>query len=147
MNGLCHRLALSLLLMLAAAFALAAGAQEGEVAALPDSLGFSTNLIGVTLNLFLVLAAIVILAWVFKRAQGLGQPAAGSMRVTATLPLGPRERILLIEVGEEQIVVGASSGGLRTLHVLEHPLPLAPPTADDDSSFRDKLMKSLGRSA
>ncbi len=127
------------MMITAGAFSVAASAQEA-VPPLPDSLGLSTNLLEVTLNLALVLAAIVLLAWVFKRAQGFNQPAAGQLRVTATLPLGPKERILLLEVGEQQLVVGASSAGLNTLHVLDTPLPEHP---QDDESFKDKLVKSL----
>ncbi len=127
------------LLALAGYLSIGASAQE-VTPPLPDSLGLSTNLLEVTLNLALVLAAIVLLAWVFKRAQGFNQPAAGQLRVTATLPLGPKERILLLEVGEQQIVIGASSAGLNTLHVLEEPLPVQP---HDDESFKEKLVKSL----
>lgn len=111
-----------------------------ETATAPVDLGLSTNLVEVTLNLGLVLAAIVLLAWIFKRAQGFNQPAAGQLRVTAMLPLGPKERILVVEVGDEQIVIGASNAGLNTLHVLATPLPVI---TQDQESFRDKLIKSL----
>ena len=145
MKGFCRRLAHLAILATLPAASLAAGAQEDAPVALPDTLGFGGNLVGVTLNLLMVLAAIVILAWVFKRAQGFTQPAAGSLRVTATLPLGPRERILLIAVGDEQIVVGASGAGLRTLHVLEQPLPDAPHGPVVEGTFRERLLKTLGR--
>ncbi|NNF15913.1 MAG: flagellar biosynthetic protein FliO [Gammaproteobacteria bacterium] len=118
-------------------------AEDAAAPPLPEALGISTNLIEVTVNLALVLAAIVVLAWLFKRAQGFGQPAAGLLRVTATLPLGPKERILVLQVGDEQIVVGASSAGLTTLHVLDTPLPETPATEEVQGNFRDKLIKSL----
>lgn len=144
MKGFFYKLAQA---VTTAVFSVAAAAQEAAQTEMPNAFGMSSNLIGVTVNLLMVLAAIVVLAWVFKRAQSLGQPAAGSMKVTATLPLGPRERIMLIEIGAEQIVVGASGAGLRTLHVLEQPLPAAPAGDPASVSFRDKLMQSIGRSA
>ena len=121
-------------------------AQDAEAVAFPESFGLSTNLLEVTLNLLMVLAAIVILAWIFKRTQGMGQTAVGSLRVTATLPLGPKERILLVQIGDEQIVVGASGGNLRTLHVLEQPLSAASEPGDGDGSFRERLQRTLRRS-
>jgi len=107
---------------------------------LPDSFGVSASLIEVTLNLGLVLVAIVVLAWLFKRFQGMDQPAAGQLKVTASLPLGPKERIIVIEVGDEQILVGASSAGISTLHVLNAPLRVV---SEEQESFRDKLVRSL----
>ena len=118
-------------------------ADEKEVSALPGSLGLSSHLIGVTVNLCLVLGAIILFAWIFKRAQGFGQPASGSLRVTATLPLSPKERILLVQVGDDHIVVGASPAGLSTLHVLGAPPTELPATPVPTESFKEKLLKSL----
>ena len=117
---------------------------EGLVGS-PDAFAIGSNLLGVTVNLLLVLAAIVVLAWVFRRVQGIGQPAAGSLRVAATLPLGPKERILLLQVGEEQLVVGASPGGLQTLHVLTQPLALGANDAPaaGEQTFRARLSAAL----
>ncbi|MFK8029925.1 MAG: flagellar biosynthetic protein FliO [Gammaproteobacteria bacterium] len=111
------------------------------MSSLPSTLDVSGSLIEVTLNLGLVLAAIVLLAWIFKRVQGMDQPSAGQLRVTASLPLGPKERILVVQVGQQQILVGASSAGISTLHVLDTPIQEA---ELDTESFRDKLVKSLG---
>lgn len=126
--------------LLTAAFPLNAVAEEA-VSSLPSTLDVSGSLIEVTLNLGLVLAAIVLLAWIFKRVQGMDQPSAGQLRVTASLPLGPKERILVVQVGQQQILVGASSAGISTLHVLDTPIQEA---ELDTESFRDKLVKSLG---
>jgi flagellar protein FliO/FliZ len=128
---------------LCAAGALAALAPGAAAQDATGSLGVNTGLLQVTLNLLLVLAAIVLLAWLFRRVQGFGQPAAGSIRVAATLPLGPKERILLLEIGSEQILVGASAAGLRTLHVLAEPVATTAP--EGTASFRDKLHAALGR--
>ena len=35
------------------------------------------------------------------------------------MPLGMREKIMVIEIGEVNIVVGVAPGQIRTLHVLE----------------------------
>ncbi len=133
-------------LSLASRVTLAApGDGEADTAAVPQPFAVGGDLIGITLNLLLVLVAIVVLAWIFKRVQGVGQPAAGQLQVRATLPLGPRDRIVLLQVGDEQIVVGASSTGLRTLHVLERPLgDDAGEASDEPPTFRERLTKAMG---
>ena len=106
-------------------------------------LGAGAGLLQVTLNLLLVLAAIFVLAWLFKRIQGVSQPAAGALRVTASLPLGPKERLLLVNVGDQQILIGASTAGLNTLHVLTTPLALS--EGETPVSFKERLGAALER--
>lgn len=107
---------------------------------LPDSFGVSTSLVEVTLNLGVVLAAIVLLAWIVKRVQGMDHPSTGMLRVAATLPLGPKERLLVVEVGNQQLLLGATQAGINTLHVLEERMTMP---SQVDESFRDRLLKSL----
>ncbi|MFK8016216.1 MAG: flagellar biosynthetic protein FliO [Gammaproteobacteria bacterium] len=121
-----------------------ARAEESDLAPQVLNLGAGPGLIQITFNLLLVLGAIVILAWLFKRVQGIHQPAAGALRVSASLPLGPKERLLVVEVGDEQILIGASSSGLSRLHVLKTPLalPQNPPLPE---SFKDRLTAALSK--
>ncbi len=120
--------------------ALSSGPAVSDTTSLPGSLNASASLLEVTLNLGLVVAAIVVLTWVFKRFQGIDQNAVGQLKVTASLPLGPKERILVVEVGDEHIVVGATSAGINKLHVLSAPLQSP---SHEQESFGDKLKRSL----
>jgi flagellar protein FliO/FliZ len=43
---------------------------------------------------------------------------SGPLRVVGGLMIGPRERIVMIEVGENWIVVGIVPGQIKTLHTL-----------------------------
>ena len=38
------------------------------------------------------------------------------MKIVGGVALGPRERIVLLEVGEEWLVIGVVPGQIRTLH-------------------------------
>ena len=109
------------------------------------NLGAGAGLLQITLNLLLVLAAIVVLAWLFKRVPGISQPAAGALGVAASLPLGPKERLLLVNVGDTQILIGASSAGINTLHVLDKPLE-ATANMPVATAFKDRLSEALARS-
>lgn len=76
------------------------------------------SLLQTILALLFVLALLVGLAWFMKR---YGPKIAGNnaaMRVVSSLSLGGRERIVLIEVADQWIVVGASPGRINALATL-----------------------------
>jgi len=105
----------------------------------------------VTLALALVLAVIFAAAWGVRRMRGFGRAASGTLDVLADLPLGQKERAVLIRVGTKQILLGVAPGRVSTLHVLTEPVEMAaPPIAPSGGSpekptFKSLLMKSLGK--
>src|SRR4051812_294571 len=72
----------------------------------------------VTFSLLLVLAVIFGAAWALKRLRGVGQRGASTLRIVANLSLGPKERAVLIQVGQQQLLVGVAPGQVTTLYVL-----------------------------
>ncbi len=78
---------------------------------------------GAFFALVLVLGLILGLAWVLKRLPGSGLRAADGLRVVASIPLGAKERAAVVQVGDEQLLLGIGPGGVRTLHLLPTPLP------------------------
>lgn len=66
------------------------------------------------LGLLVVIGLILILAWLVRRTNFV--PGSSSrMRVVASLPLGPRERAVLIQCGEKQLLLGVSNGSVQLL--------------------------------
>jgi flagellar protein FliO/FliZ len=66
-------------------------------------------------SLIVVLAVLAGLAWFLKKF-GPRQPAGGAgLRVVGQLNIGGRERILVVEVGDQWIVVGAAPGRVNAL--------------------------------
>ena len=81
-------------------------------------LGEMSQIVGA---LVVVLALIVALAYGAQRLK-LGRVVGGRhLKLIETLPLGPRERLLLVEVGAERLVLGLSAGRLERLHVQAEP--------------------------
>jgi flagellar protein FliO/FliZ len=104
----------------------------------------------VTLALGLVLAVIFVAAWLLRRMRGFGKTGTGALDVIADLPVGQKERAVLIRVGTTQILIGVAPGRVTTLHVLAEPVAVAPPgtggPADPERpNFKALLMKSLGK--
>ena len=102
----------------------------------------------VTLALLLVLGAVFALAWLLKRARGLGSRAGGALEVLAQVPLGQKERGVLVRVGATQVLLGVAPGRVNTLYILPEPLDLtraaSAPGGEGTSPFRN-LLRSLGK--
>jgi flagellar protein FliO/FliZ len=85
----------------------------------------ASNLFQLLFGLIVVLIAIGATALLLKRLGRLPQ-GPGAMRVVAGLSLGARERAVLIQVGDRQILLGVAPGRVSTLHVLERPVETLP---------------------
>lgn len=99
------------------------------------------------LGLVVIVAALLTLAWFARRFGGLGQARGRGIQVLAALPVGNRERVLLVRVGEEQILIGVAPGRVQALHVLDRPLEdlrAIDDAASLDQSFAGRLKTALG---
>ena len=106
------------------------------------------GLVQVTLALLLVLVAVFAVAWLIKRMRGFGNRGGGAIDVIADIPLGQKERAVLLKVGQTQILIGVAPGRVNTLHVLTEPLDLAKPGPGPDDTrptFKQLMMRSLGK--
>lgn len=73
------------------------------------------SLLQTILALVFVLALLIGLAWFMKRYGPKVMGGNSKMRVVSSLNLGGRERIVLVEVADQWIVVGASPGRINAL--------------------------------
>jgi flagellar protein FliO/FliZ len=103
----------------------------------------SAYLLQVILALIVVLMGIVALAWFMKRMTGIQHSAGGNLQVLEGLTIGPRERIVLIQAGKEQLVVGIAPGRVQTLHVLEEPVEVS--ERSSVTPFAQRLNEALKR--
>jgi flagellar protein FliO/FliZ len=91
-------------------------AQPPVQAAMPAPASPSAgNLLQTTLALVFVLAILAGLAWFMKRYGPRAGGGSANLRVVGALSLGGRERIMVVEVGDQWIVVGASPGRINAL--------------------------------
>ena len=73
------------------------------------------SLIQTIFALCLVLALLAALAWCMKRFGPKAQAGMAHVKLVGALNLGGRERIMVVEVGDQWIVVGASPGRVNAL--------------------------------
>lgn len=73
-------------------------------------------------GLLLVVGTILALAWLSRRLGGALPGNGKLMKILAVLPLGTREKIVLVEVGGQQLMLGVTPGQINTLQVFEQPV-------------------------
>lgn len=121
----------------ASATAVAAPAVGGGVA------GQLTQLV---LGLLLVLGLIFFLAWLLRRVQQAGPAGRGQViELIGSRALGPRDRLVLVQVGNEQILLGLSPGSITALHVLKEPVEVPDGTEKAAPEFARRLMELMGK--
>lgn len=67
--------------------------------------------------LLLIVGVIVVFAWLARRMMSMPQRGTGPLRVITGLPLGTRERVILLEACGQRLLVGVTPGRIETLHV------------------------------
>ncbi len=125
---------------------------EPVVEASTPSLASSTNsasapgsveyLLKVTFGLSVVIALIFAIAWVFKRFGQLPLGGGEQFKVVASLVVGQRERLMVVEIGGEQVLIGVAPGQLVKLHDIKNPIEVLPRAAAG-TVFAEKLKQAL----
>jgi len=108
--------------------------------------GVAGQLTQLVFGLLLVLGLIFFLAWLLRRVQQAGPAGKGQViELIGSRALGPRDRLMLVQVGNEQILLGLSPGSITALHVLKEPVEV--PTASEKATpeFAQHLLKILGK--
>ncbi len=80
-----------------------------------------SSLLRMLLGLGIVLLVIAGLVWLLKKSS-LGQGGvAGGLRVVSAVAVGPKERVVLVDVGETRLVLGVAPGHVVRLLEMERP--------------------------
>lgn len=111
------RRAFAVFLALAAWGGEALAAEPAATAFQPSPVSF-WSLLQVLFALALVLGAVAGAAWLLRRFSPGRHFSAGAMRVIGGIAVGPKERIVLVEVGDVWLVVGVAPGQVNALHTL-----------------------------
>lgn len=84
------------------------------------------DVLSVSGGLLLVVVAIVVLGFLYARMQGQRGSSGGVINIIATQPIGPKERIAIVEVADKQLLIGMTSSSVQTLHVFDKPVVIKP---------------------
>lgn len=153
-QGIYRALFVSLLLPLEVMASDSASAVTATAARSPalgnDSLN-SGYLVQLVVGLLFVLMCILVLAWLAKRVNRFQSSSDGSLEVLGGISMGARERVVLIQVGDTQLLLGVAPGRINMLHRLEQPLERGGARGQDRlempfaKGFAEKLNSALSR--
>ena len=108
--------------------------------------GVAGQLTQLVFGLLLVLWLIFFLAWLLRRVQQAGPAGKGQViELIGSRALGPRDRLMLVQVGNEQILLGLSPGTITALHVLKEPVQVPGGTEKATPEFAQHLLRMLGK--
>nr|WP_314584966.1 flagellar biosynthetic protein FliO [uncultured Pseudomonas sp.] len=105
--------------------------------------GVGGQLLQLVLGLLLVVGLIFVLAWLMRRVQRSGPAGNQVIELVGSRALGPRDRLVLVQVGNEQVLLGVSPGSITALHVMNEPVQV-PETQNATPEFARRLMEVLG---
>lgn len=107
-----------------------------------NKVGANMDAMTMIVSLLLVLGLIVILALLVKRFQPMIQMNSG-LKVVSSLSLGAKERIVVVQVGENQLLLGVTSEQICLLEKLESPLKAERSSSvENDNSLLSLFKKS-----
>jgi flagellar protein FliO/FliZ len=74
------------------------------------------------LGLGVVLVAIAATVWLLRRLTPGQVGSASDLRVVAAVAVGPKERVVLVDVGEQRLVLGVAPGQVTKLSEMPRPV-------------------------
>lgn len=129
--------------LLASQACLAAATPVATPATAPGSLG--GQLAQMVFGLLLVVGLIFFLAWLLRRMQSTAVKGGQVIEIVGSRAIGPRDRLLLVQVGKEQILIGHTPGSIEALHVLAEPVEVPENACQATPEFAQRLMELMGK--
>ena len=97
----------------------------------------------VLVALIVVIIAIIAVSWLLRRMNGVGLTGNLAMRVVAAISLGQRERVVLVEIGDTQLLLGVTASAINRLHEFDPPINLDQRAATGNTDFAARLRQAL----
>jgi len=95
----------------------------------------------VIMSLLLVLILIIACAFVLRKFQPKQGNVSG-MKVVTSLHVGAKERLVVVEVDDKQLLLGVTAQQITHLHTLDKPLEVTKPLTMDLGQNIVKLLKN-----
>lgn len=99
------------------------------------------DVLNMIISMLFLVAVIVVLGWLYSRSRFVGSGGSNAINVVATRALGPKERLLIVEVADQQLLVGMTATAVQTLHVFDKPVAIENPPAP--AGFANRLRAAV----
>ena len=92
-------------------------------------------------GLFVIVAFIFAVAWLIKRMGTLNPNHSTNLKIVAGLSVGQREKIVVVQVMDEQFLVGITQSNIQLLNKLEQSIPVQ--NTPSLGGFQEKLHSAM----
>jgi flagellar protein FliO/FliZ len=104
-----------------------------------------SSIVSVVLGMVVILLLIFVMAWAVKKMHLTPQSRHQLINILSAVSVGQRERIALVQVGEEQFVVGIAPGRIQTLHNMHNAVDVSDTDTSGSTPFAEKLGQLMGQ--
>ena len=109
----------------------------------PGKIVGGADVVSMILSTLVVVAAIVALGWAYSRSKFAVSGTRDVINIVSSRALGTKERLLLIEVADQQLLVGMTASQVQTLHVFDKPVVDSSAASLAPSSFAERLRSTM----
>ncbi|MGI9271266.1 MAG: flagellar biosynthetic protein FliO [Woeseiaceae bacterium] len=95
-------------------------------------------------SMLIVIGLVVALGWLYTRMRFTGGGSGDVINIVASRALGPKERIVLVDIANQQLLIGVTTMQIKTLHTFGEPAIEIQDMAES-SGFASKLRTALKR--
>ncbi len=88
---------------------------------IPPAIG-SGEVLSTMLSIAVIIAAILFLGWLYSRSKFNSNNGSNAIAIVAARSLGPKDRLIVVDVGKTQLLLGLTASGMQTLHTFESPV-------------------------
>lgn len=100
------------------------------------------EMLSIGISMLIVLGTVVAFGWLYSRLRISGGGASDMINIVASRGLGPKERLLLVQVGDQQLLVGMTATAVQTLHTFDQPVQKTT-SITQAPGFADRLRTAL----
>ncbi|MBC3934926.1 flagellar biosynthetic protein FliO [Undibacterium rugosum] len=105
----------------------------------------TTGFLQIVLALLFILGLMFAAAWAFKRITPVGQQNRLALKIVGGLNLGQRERILVVEIGDQWMILGVTAHNINQLGQVARQEQLLQQAGADGSAFQSWLQKTIAK--
>ena len=111
--------------------------QVKSLSTLPSSPAY---LIKLVLGLIAVIGLFSALAWLVRRfgISGFAHSSTGELKILETISVGSRERLIIVQVGDDKLLLGITAGQINKLHSMNS-------NTKNKANFEDHLTRQRGQ--
>lgn len=99
------------------------------------------QVVQVGLYLGLIIGLILVIGFVAKRLGQHNSQSVGAMKIVSSLPLGIKEKLLLVQVGDQQILIGVTPSNISRIESFDG--LVVEREAERPDEFRLKLQEMM----